>query len=260
MKLRKLILNAKFKEIEKQNQNILVFHCNLTATDWRRLKNLLSHNNLSENQKSTFVHSISKNVSLENTKKHPNFRILFLSKSSSQCMENPNITAKEYRSKQIKYQKSSILNIQDFCSKQSSAIIRTVKKSNQTQIQLTGCLFFFNPQSKDLFENSNEKSRLNSTELMKRLESSDFNNNLLLLYGQMNNIPLNHLDLKRALQLDPQETYQQLLFSIQLLSASLNSLLYQSINDFIQIQQRFPSNSSQCTKINPDLTKQNRGE
>lgn len=114
--------------------------------------------------------------------------------------------------------------------------MKFAKKTNQTETKLAGCLFFFNPKSKDL---DLQKSRLKPSELIKKFESSDFNNNLLLLYGQMNDIPLNHLDLKRALQLDPQETHQQLLFSIQLLSASLNSLLYQNINDFIQIQQSF---------------------
>lgn len=221
MKLRKLILNAKLKKIEKQNQNILVFHCNLTANEWRQLKNLLCNKNFDESQKST----------LENTKKHFSYKVLFLSKSSSECIEGVSSSG------DLK-EKQGVCDLQP----RATRTMTSAKQLSQTQMKLAGCLLFFHSTPNDLFEDFPE-SRFKPSELLKKLESSDFNNNLLLLYGQMNHIPLNHLDLKIALQLDPQETRQQLLISIQQLSMSLNSLLYQSINDFIQIQQQFFSNS-----------------
>ena len=206
MKLRKLILNAKLREIKKQN--ILVFHCNLTATEWRQLKNLLCRQKNAENQKSIFTkkkrsdkNSTSK--SLEKIEKLINGRVLFLSKSSSR-------------------------SIQDSSS----------SKTDQIQMKLAGCLFFFNQESKDLCEDRKQASKLKPFELLKKVESSEFNNHLLLLYGQMNHTPFNHIDLKIAARLDPQETHQQLLFSIQQLSMSLNSFLYQNINDFIQMQEQ----------------------
>jgi len=41
MKIRKLIFSAKLEQIEKQNQNIFIFHCSPNAAQWRFLKNFL---------------------------------------------------------------------------------------------------------------------------------------------------------------------------------------------------------------------------
>ena len=234
MKLRKLILNAKLKQIEKQHQNILVFHCNLTASQWCQLKNLLYKNSFLTSSED--LQNIYSETKLKNKIRTVPYKVLYLSKSSSHMV-----------------QKS--VNFPD--------VMNDLEKPKKAPIKLIGCLFFFDKESENLFQGpEGPESKSKPLEFINKLESTDLNKNLLLLYGQMNQKALNHLDLKRALELDPEQTYQQLLLSFHLLGSVLNSFLYQNINEFFQLQQTYVTSSSrnrQDKEMKPACTEANNG-
>ena len=210
MKIRKLLSTAKLKLIEKQNPNIFVFHCSLNAAQWRDVKNFLYNNG-----KTLGTQKMSDNSEQQ----------------SSQAIRGAISYGVFFSSKS--------------CSIYSSGT-KSLKKSSQLQFKPAGCLFFFHQHVADTFGNQN---RLTPFELLKKLESSDPGAGLILLYGHMNSTVLNHIDLKRALNLETQETYQQLLLSIQSLSHVLNDCLYRKINEFFWIQEISAHQSSRTNSI-----------
>lgn len=207
MKLRKLILHSKLKQFEKQNQNIIIYHCNLTAAEWRLFKNFLHHNSSSVRQKT--LNETSKVLLDFDTSNQKGtrqiYRVFFLSKSSSDIS--------------------------------GPTMANSLEKSKQKTIKPTGCLVFLDKSFENSFQDLHQSS-LQLLKIIKKLESSDLNKNLLFLYGQLSHIALNHLDIEKALQLNTQKTYQQFLFSVSSLGNVLNFFFYQNINEFIQLQDK----------------------
>jgi hypothetical protein len=109
-------------------------------------------------------------------------------------------------------------------------------KSSNTKFRPKGCLFFFDIRSNTVFE-THQKS-LTALELVNKIESLDFNNNLILLSGQLKSTVVNHVDLKEAMILNTRATYQQFFLSMHWVSIDLSFSLHQKIDEFFFIHER----------------------
>jgi hypothetical protein len=109
-------------------------------------------------------------------------------------------------------------------------------KSSKKNFRPKGCLFFFDTRSHTVIET--HQKCLTALELVNKIESLELNNNLILLFGQMNSTAVNHVDLKEASILSVIAIHQQFFLSMHSLSFDLNFCLHQKIDEFICIQER----------------------
>jgi hypothetical protein len=208
MNIRNLVLKAKLKKFQKENQDFFLFYYTANASEWRSLKNLLHHEKVKQNQ--SIYHEQKKLLALE------------------ECHKNS-----------LESKKQDKLN-----SSLSSGICTFFYSEGSTKsLKAKGCFFFLkNPlleQSNFPFlyclssfqvENANFK-------LVTKIESLGGNQTPIFLYGQINSMLMNHMDIKQASALDIQATYQQLFFSLQSISLSLNLSLQDNINQFLILQE-----------------------
>ena len=219
MKIRKLILRAKLKQIE--NQNIFIFHCSTNATQWRFLKNFLYNESTKTRRawRASFV---------------PDPRLSFLDTTSSFYTENPVDPAIRF----------AIGAFGSFASERSSGgafcgdpvASGRARRSAHSIYKPKGCLFIFASHlsnNENVFET--HAARLRRLELVNKIESLDLNNNLILLYGQIDSTLLNHIDIKRSLTLDTKTIYQHFFLSIHSISTSLNYCLHHHIDELLRV-------------------------
>lgn len=324
MKIRKLIFSAKLEQIEKQNQNIFIFHCSANASQWRFLKNFLFFygqrvlaNKTSELRtlegptkgRADFVvrhgspllnyqarstdssvasqpsmaadltdlrrreggsllrgYTYFQSTSLKknpvkaamqgatimrgsNSEARPLVAPVFATKKPVHPIPGQNFSRKALVLPRL-YAPAKRAGSRPLAqpgsrpnkgAKYTGSHTALSQKSLNKNFRPKGCLFFFDTRSNTLFE-SHLKIRsgpsLTRLELVnKTLRALELNNNLILLYGQMNSTVVNHVDIKETLILDAQATYQQLFLSMHSLSIGLNFCLHQKIDEFFCIQE-----------------------
>jgi hypothetical protein len=240
MKIRKLIISAKLEQIENKNQNILIFHCSANASQWRYLKNFLYEKSTDTLQESQKIYLQSPQVLSGQIEKH-NFsfvqaytffqstgvkRKLSVAEGFETCESSGTFVIARKRSR-------TITNTYSRIGASSNQIVPSSTKSGYKKAQPKGCLFFFDttPHMKSHQKNSE------CLEFMKKIESLEFNKNLILLYGRLNSTIVNHVDVKEALKLETTATYQQFFTSMYSPILGLSFCLDQQIGQFLGVQE-----------------------
>lgn len=268
MKIRKLILRAKLEYIEKQNQNIFIFHCCANATQWRFLKNFLynqssldskaqraqtksnlpvnKHKLLEESTNSSRFHGFTffQSTSFNNKKAAGSY---FLKNEPRAFSRQRGTTA--WRNCDQKIYLSNKSKKKHFFEPSMSANLdlsilapQSLENLKNSVFKPKGCLFYFvcseDLQSKQSLYKTQIKNNAcgGGLNLIKKVESLDFNNNLILLYGQMNSTLLNHVDIKDALTLKTELIYQKFCFSMHSLTITFSLYLHYHIDNFFYFQ------------------------
>ena len=188
MKIRKLIFKSKLHEIEKQYQNVFIYHCSgLTNHEWRHLKDLLA-------------------------------------KNGAEAFFQPSTGQKKKSFDSLK----QFLNTNDSRANTSlvNKIESGVDLFNSKLSILSGpfCIFFFKSNS----ETEDSLSNNNWSEMLKKIESLKYNTKLILLYARIKSTIINHVDIKQALSLEARDLYQELLWCLENPVVSLDKLVDQA--------------------------------
>jgi hypothetical protein len=246
MKIRKLILRAKLEQIEKQNQNIFIFHCSANAAQWRLLKNFLYN----------VIYDTPRQAASAGAKRAQHYESsLTLSEAASSasltepatrqaaywlrgftCFQSTSFKKRQARSGHRSISGPKTSQFSKYLRKYAHCVPSENSMRSMT-FKPKGCLFFFETLSHSVFETHKKNSVC--LELVNKIESLEFNNNLILLYGQLNSTVLNHIDIKETLILDNRTTYQDFLLSMDSVSTALIDCLHYHIDEFCRMRPYF---------------------
>lgn len=208
MKIRKLILESKLQEIEKQYPYFFVFHCSgLTFQEWRNWKNIL--------------YPMDAKVFFQ-----PCLQKAFTQPLSSRSL------------KRLKMEKNDQANISEISFDKNTSVPKIKKndshllQSNFSKLSGPYCIFFFkseNDITKALpiqLSNSN-KTRPTGAKIE---EQKGGQTKLVLLYARLDTIVVNHVDIKEALDLKKNEVYQNLFLSLSHIVSILDNICLHNKN------------------------------
>lgn len=243
IKIRKLILESKLQEIEKQYPYLFVFHCSgLTFEEWRNWKNVL----YPMGAKVFFQPGIQKAFTLP------------LSSGSHWSRGDQSVKTL----KRLKREENDQTNISEIeISLDKTTSVPKIKKNHSHLFQsnfskLSGpyCVFFFkseNDITKTLpIQLSNwNKARPTGAKIEEKKGSQT---KLVLLYARLNRIIVNHVDIKEALDLKTNEVYQNLFLSLRHIVSILDNICLHHKNSFyllVQSKSNEKTNDSLFTKV-----------
>jgi hypothetical protein len=262
MKIRKLIISAKLEQIENKNQNIFIFHCSANANQWRYLKNFFykkTTEKLQDSQKLYLQSPQVVNRQLEEplrlrqsyVRAYTFFKSTGLKKklsvaqglSQSRTHETAESSGTFVNGRLLarpKAKRNRLIET-NLASKRPSGtkILSSSTKSSYNKSKPKGCLFFFDAIETNLASKPTQYHQKNNQcfELINKIESLEFNKNLILLYGRLNSTTVNHVDVKEALNLETKATYQQFFTSMHSASLGLSFCLDQQISQFFGVQE-----------------------
>lgn len=188
MKIRKFIVESKIQQIEKQYQYVFVYHCSGLT-----------------NQEWRHLRNL-------------------LVKIDAKVLYQPSLGKKNRMgSRQVSENEPTILSKISLSKKEEKENEALLKFNNHA---LSGpfCIFFL----KAKMDKTDIDAQSNWSEMIKKIESLEYQTKLVLLYARIKSVVVNHIDIKQALNLDAHEVVQNLFLSIQHPSSSLTTVLSQN--------------------------------